>query len=166
MRTIRLSKVILVATVAFLFSLFAFGNITDYDSNWQFVQHVLAMDTIFPDSTLRWRAITDPGVQTAAYWGIIAWEALTAIVLWIGAARLLAAGDGVTFDAVKPTAVLGLTMGLLLYAIGFVAIGGEWFAMWQSETWNGQSKAFEFIGLIAAVLIVLLFPDRDKAAAS
>jgi predicted small integral membrane protein len=166
MRTVRLSKVVLVAAVAFLFTLFAFGNITDYDSNWQFVRHVLAMDTIFPDSTLRWRAITNPGIQTAAYWGIIAWETLTAIVLWIGAARLLGANDGAGFAAAKPTAVLGLTMGFILYAVGFVAVGGEWFALWQSETWNGQSKAFEFIALIVAVLIVLLIPERETAAGS
>ncbi len=42
----------------------------------------------------------------------------------------------------------------------FTTVGGEWFAMWQSETWNGQSKAFEFIGFIGLVLIVLLIRER------
>lgn len=163
MRAIRQSKTVLVASIAFLFSLFAFGNISDYESNWQFVQHVLSMDTIFPDSTLTWRAVTNPGLQTAAYWGIIIWELLTAIVLWIGVAGLLRAGDSATFDAAKPVAVVGLTMGLVLYGVGFVAIGGEWFAMWQSEIWNGQSKAFEFISFIGLVLVVLLIREHSEA---
>ena len=47
----------------------------------------------------------------------------------------------------------------MLYIVGFVVIGGEWFAMQQPETWNGQEKAFEFIGMNALVLIVLLMPD-------
>jgi predicted small integral membrane protein len=40
-----------------------------------------------------------------------------------------------------------------------MVIGGEWFAMWQSQIWNGQAKAFEFIAMISAVLIILLLPD-------
>ena len=57
------------------------------------------------------------------------------------------------------SAVLGLTIGLLLYITGFVTVGGEWFAMWQSATWNGQQKAFEFTAMISAVLIVVLLPE-------
>ena len=47
---IRLVKAVLVAAVALFFTLVAFGNVTDYGSNWLFVQHVLSMDTTFPDS--------------------------------------------------------------------------------------------------------------------
>ncbi len=161
MRVIRLCKTILVASVALLFTLFAFGNLTDYGSNWAFVQHVMSMDTIFPDSTLHWRAMTDPTLQTAVYWSIIAWQVLTAIVLWIGAARMLAASSSERFGATKPTAAVGLTMAILLYAIGFVAIGSEWFAMWQSEQWNGQATAFRFITVAGIVLIVLLLPEGE-----
>jgi predicted small integral membrane protein len=57
--------------------------------------------------------------------------------------------------------VAGLTVGLLLYMVGFVTVGSEWFAMWQSATWNGQQKAFEFIAMIAGVLIVLLLPEQS-----
>ena len=67
---VRLCKTSLVATVALFFILAAFGNITDYDTNWAFVQHVLAMDTILPGSTLTWRAATDPRLATLAYLSI------------------------------------------------------------------------------------------------
>lgn len=161
---IHYCKAALVAIAAFFFSIIAFDNIVDYNSNWLFVQHVLGMDTVFPDSTLKWRAITNPTLQRLAYWAIIAWEAATAIVLWVGVARLLgAAGSNAAFARAKTAATVGLTMGFLLYGVGFVIVGGEWFAMWQSQTWNGQQKAFEFIGMIGVVLIVLLIPERDAA---
>lgn len=159
---IRLCKIALVATIAVFFSLVAFGNVTDYGTNWAFVQYVLAMDTIFPDSTLRWRAITDERLQTAAYVVIIATQAAVALVLWAGVVRMLAALRAPGFRRALTTAVLGLTLGLLLYGAGFVVIGGEWFAMWQSKTWNGQSTAFAFIGWISAVLILLLLPEQEE----
>ena len=156
---IRLVKAVLVAAVALFFTLVAFGNVTDYGSNWLFVQHVLSMDTTFPDSALHWRAITSPAIQSASYWIIILWETATALMLWIGVARLLLSGSAAAFAGAKGPAVLGLTMGFILYAVGFVDIGGEWFAMWQSQIWNGQRTAFEFLTLISAVLIILLIPE-------
>ena len=164
MIAIRLSKIAIVAVIALFFTLVTFSNITDYGTNWLLVQHVLSMDTIFPDSTLRWRAITSESLQTIAFWMIIAWEALTAIVLWVGVARLLAALKGLRFAAAKPTAVVGLAMGLLLYAAGFLVVGGEWFAMWQSEAWNVQQTAFGFFTMIGVVLLILLLPEQEAAA--
>ena len=160
---IRLCKIALVATIAVFFTLVAFGNVTDYGTNWAFVQHVMAMDTTFPDSTLRWRAITDARLQTAAYGLIIATDGLVALVLWAGVARMLARLRTPGFLQARGTAVAGLTLGIVLYGLGFVVIGGEWFAMWQSKTWNGQSTAFAFIGWISAVLIILLLPEQEEA---
>ena len=159
MPLIHYCKTALVAAMALFFTLVAFGNLTDYGSNWLFVSHVLSMDTIFPDSSLRWRAITNPTVQTAAYWLIIGWQIVTAAVLWAGTFRLLRAAGHAGFGTAKSTAVVGLSLGFLLYAVGFIVVGGEWFAMWQSEIWNGQQTAFGFSAMAGAVLIVLLIPE-------
>jgi predicted small integral membrane protein len=161
MIVVRLCKIALVASIALFFTFVAFGNITDYESNWQFVRHVLSMDTTFPDSKLHWRAITDPRIQQAAYWLIIATQIGTAALLWLGTLLLLATVGTDGFARARTPAVAGLTVGLLLYMAGFVTIGGEWFAMWQSATWNGQQKAFEFIAMSATVLIVLLLPEQS-----
>jgi predicted small integral membrane protein len=117
------------------------------------------MDTIFPDSTLKWRAVTNVQLQTAGYVGIIATEAVVAILLWVAATRMLGRSRGPGFEEAKGLAVAGLTLGFLLYAVGFVTVGGEWFAMWQSVTWNGQAKAFEFMGWIGVVMVILLLPE-------
>jgi len=162
MIVVRLCKIALIASAALFFSLVAFGNITDYGSNWQFVQHVLSMDTTFPDSSLHWRAIADPKIQAAGYWLIIATETVVALLLWAGCLRLLAAIGGDEFNRAKAIAVAGLSLGFLLYAVGFISIGGEWFAMWQSQVWNGEQKSFDFIGMIGAVLVVVLLPDSPR----
>ena len=134
----RLCKIGLVAAIAVFFTLVAIDNVTDYGTNRAFVQHVMAMDTIFPDSTLRWRAITDPAIQRIVYLLIIATETVTALLIWIGVVRLLGALHG-DFRAAKGIAVAGLTLGFLLYAVGFVGIAAEWFAMWGNPT-NGTRK--------------------------
>jgi predicted small integral membrane protein len=157
---IRLSKTMLVATNAVFFVLVAFGNLTDYGTNWAFVQHVLAMDTIFPNSTLTWRAITDKRFATLAYWLIIGWEIVTAAILVLVTMRLApACRDRHLFIQRKPIAILGLTFGLLLYGLGITVIGGEYFAMWQSKTWNGLDSAARYMLLNGIVLLALLVPE-------
>src|SRR5262245_39961668 len=85
MIALRASKAALVAAVALFASLVTFGNLTDYNTNFVFVQHVLPMDTILPFSTIKYRAITSPALHHAAYALIIAAEGATAVLCWIGA---------------------------------------------------------------------------------
>ena len=47
---------------------------------------------------------------------------------------------------------------------GFIVVGGEWFEMWQSQSWNGQEAAFRFYITILAVLIFVNQKDDDLAA--
>src|SRR5262245_312423 len=163
MMAIRVAKVALVAAIALFASLVTFGNLTDYNTNFAFVQHVLSMDTIFAFSTIKYRAITDPALQRAAYALIIAMEAAIAVLCWVGAvalARRLRA-DAAAFNRAKTFAVLGLTLGFLLWQVGFMSIGGEWFGMWQSQEWNGVPSAFRFLITIMAVLIFVAMPDQQ-----
>ena len=48
MLTTRLVKVAMVASLALLGLLAAYGNLVDYGSNYEFVRHVLSMDTVLP----------------------------------------------------------------------------------------------------------------------
>jgi predicted small integral membrane protein len=159
----RAAKITMVAAIALFATIVVFGNITDYGTNFAFVQHVLSMDTIFERSTIRYRAIESPALHHLAYAIIIATEALTAVLCWIGAyalARRLYA-DAAAFNRAKAFAVAGLTLGFLLWQVGFMTIGGEWFGMWQSKSWDGVPSAFRFVMVIVAVLIFLLLPDGE-----
>ncbi len=46
------------------------------------------------------------------------------------------------FKNEKKYASYGLSLGVLLWFSVFIAIGGEWFLMWQSKSWNAQQTAF------------------------
>jgi len=162
MISLRTVKALLVASVGAWAALVAYGNLADYGANWAFVQHVLAMDTVFQDNPLKSRAVTDPAVQRIAYWSIIATEWAMAAACFYGAWRLFRArADRRAFIAAKVPAVVALALVFLLYYIGFIAIGGEWFAMWQSSTWNGQQSAFRFLTCAMLVMIVVLVPEED-----
>ncbi len=160
---VRLSKIALVLAVG-LFGLLVGGdNVIDYATNYAFVTHVMDMDTIFPDSTLTWRAVTSPALHEMAYAGIIAAELLSGALCITGAARLWKgrAASAQDFNAGKNVAVAGLVLALLLWFGGFLIVGGEWFQMWQSKTWNGQEAAFRFIACIGLVLIFLNQRDEE-----
>src|SRR5215212_6314679 len=110
MLAIRAAKTVMVAAVALFATLVAFGNLTDYGINFAFVQHVLSMDTIFPSSTIRYRAITSIALHHTTYAVIIATEALTAFLCWIGAGLLgrHIRADARIFNRSKRIAVAGL----------------------------------------------------------
>lgn len=165
MLILRASKTMAVAAVALLVSLVALGNVADYETNFAFVQHVLSMDTVFPNATIRGRALTDPALHHAAYAVIIGVEILTAALCGLGSFRLLRSigESGRGFNEAKPVAVARLTLGLLLWQVGFMAIGGEWFGMWMSQQWNGVPSAFRYLVMTLGVLIFLSLPDHDLA---
>ena len=160
---IRLSKVLLIASAGVFALLVGIDNLLDYGTNLVFVEHVLSMDTTFANSALRWRAITSPWLQHAAYWLIIAAELVTGALCLAGAWRLFAmrAASAARFNAAKDLAVAGLTAGFLLYFVGFLVVGGEWFKMWQSETWNAQAAAFRFAACFMLVLIYVVLRDEE-----
>lgn len=149
------------ASLALFAFLVTFGNITDYGSNFAFVQHVLSMDTTFPDNTLRWRAISDPTLWRVGYRLIIAGEALTCVAYAIGSAALLRnlRASSAAFNRAKGFVYIATALGFLVWFTGFMAIGGEWFAMWQSQTWNGQEAAFRFYATILGVGIFIALED-------
>lgn len=164
---LRASRMALVAMVALFFSLVALGNLIDYGSNFAFVSHVLSMDDTFRSEALMGRAITTPALHHAAYALIIGWQLATAVLCWWGLARLWRArrADAAAFHGAKGIAIYGLTAGMLLYGVGFLSVGGEWFAMWQSATWNGQEKAHIFFMLAAVVLLHLCGAEPSAEAA-
>lgn len=163
MLAVRFAKIGLVTAVALHASLVAFGNITDYGTNFEFVRHVLSMDTIFKDSKIGYRAITGSVLHHAGYAVIIAAELTIAMLCWIGAWRLLVRqrADAVDFNRAKAPAVYGLLLGLMVWQVGFITIGGEWFGMWMSPTWNGVPSAFRLVMILMGVLIFVALPDRE-----
>lgn len=151
----RLSQIVLVASVAIFLTLLALNNVTDYGSNFQYVEHVLLMDTTFPDNQLKWRAITNPVIHHLFCGIIILWEAASALLCWGGAFQLCRKlkSDRVSFHQAKSIAVCGLVLSMLQWLLAFLVVGGEWFLMWQSVTWNGQNAALRMFVVIGLILL-------------
>jgi predicted small integral membrane protein len=163
----RLAKIVMCVALGLFCLLVAFDNITDYTTNYLFVQNVMSMDATFPGTELRYRAITNPTLWQLAYAMIIAAEAATGALFLIGAFRLwqVREGPGEAFNRAKAYAIAAALLAFLVWFFGFMVVGGEWFAMWQSQTWNGQEPAFRFYVTVLAVLIFLNQADPDLRGA-
>lgn len=161
--TLRTIKSLLVFGVAIFYSLVVFNNITDYDSNYQFVRHVMMMDDTFPGNHGMWRAIHSPLLHTAFYLSVIAWESITMLLCWWGGLRMVKAlrGTAASFHLAKRVSVAALTLSLLMWLVAFLSVGAEWFLMWQSRMWNGQEPAFRMFTVVGIVLLIVAQPDRD-----
>ena len=159
----RTAKLFLLAGVALFYTLVVFNNLTDFNSNYQFVRHVLLMDTTFPGNHGMWRALASPGMDLAFYFTIIAWEIATMILLWWGVIVLLRAlrRPAAAFEAAKRIPVIALTLSLLMWLVAFIAVGGEWFLMWQSHTWNGEQTAFRDFAIAGIVMLFLVRPETE-----
>ena len=163
MLIVRLSKIVMTAALAAFAFIVTYDNLIDYGSNYEFVKHVLSMDTTFPGNKLMGRAIASPALWTVGYAGIIAGEGLTSLLLGIGAISMFLAmqAPATGFQRTKVWVVTGVTLGFLVWFFGFMVVGGEYFAMWQSKTWNGQEAAFRFYMTMLAVLIFVMQPDGE-----
>jgi len=159
----RAAKLLLLAAVGLFYALVVFNNLTDFDSNYQFVRHVLSMDSTFPGNHGMWRALPSPAFHLAFYLGIIAWEIVTTLLLGWGVVAMSRALrlPATAFNAAKRVAIMALTLSLIMWLVAFLSIGAEWFLMWQSRTWNGQEAAFRMFAVVGLVLLILMQPDSD-----
>jgi predicted small integral membrane protein len=157
---LRVSKIAFMASMCVWTGLVGVNNIMDYGANFRFVQHVLEMDTTLPGNPLLWRSLRWGPLHHAAYLCIIAVELAVGLLSGIAVFRMLAArNDPEKFSQAKAVGVVALALGVLLWLAGFEAIGGEYFLMWQSSTWNGQESAFRVV--VLCVLGLLFLAQRE-----
>jgi predicted small integral membrane protein len=163
---IRLSKCVLLLAVGVFYLLVIFNNLTDYNSNYQFVHHVLLMDSTFPGNSGMWRAVHSSFIQHTFYDSVILWEIVTATLCFWGTINLARhlLTPAAQFNLGKRVGVIALTLSLLMWFIAFLSVGAEWFLMWQSKVWNGQEAAGRMFEVIGIVLIYLSLPDAEVQA--
>ncbi|WP_039042844.1 DUF2165 family protein [Sporosarcina sp. ZBG7A] len=163
---LRLLKTVTLL-LAGLFGFFVFvGNLMDYNSNYEFVHHVLSMDTTFEGNSLMWRAFESTTVHTIAYWGLIIAEGIFSVLAFIGVYHMFKniKSPGRKFNQSKAFGYYAFILGFAIWFFGFVVIGSEWFAMWQSQIWNGKETAMDITSVWIGFAILLALKDEDLDA--
>jgi len=157
----RVAKIALTASVGLFALLAGLDNVFDYGTNFDAVRHVLSMDTLPEGAAFGWRAITLAAVHHLTYGFIILTELASAAFLVAGAGRMARAAryDAAMFNESKRLAIAGLVALFLLYFVGFLVVGGEWFEMWRSNGWNFQEAAFRLAAVIGVILIFVAQQD-------
>lgn len=166
-KTIRVLQLFVITCLA-LYTTFIFaGNLMDYNSNYQFVKHVLAMDTTFPHNHLMWRSITNHTADNLAYWGVIAAEGTVAALGWIASGLMCRRfrQSAERFNGAKTLGFYAFMLAIAIWFIGFLCIGSEWFAMWQSSTWNGKQTAMDIVEIVGVFLLIYMVPVQELVSA-
>ena len=85
------------------------------------------------------------------------------LLCWWGGFRMARAlrGTAAAFHRAKQVSIAALAIGLLMWLVVFLDVGGEWFLMWQSKTWNGQDAAFRMFTVVGIVLLIVVQSDTD-----
>ena len=158
----RLIKIFFGVSIGLYMLLVCFNNITDYESNFQFVKMVSGMSDVFSKEKNGWRSISSGTLHHAMYLLIIGTEISIAVLVWAGVISMIKKlkSDAAEFKQSKNLLSLGLSLGVVLWFTLFISIGGEWFLMWQSKNWNGQQTAFL---LSICFLLFLIHLNHDDA---
>jgi predicted small integral membrane protein len=158
----RLAKVMLLLSCALLLSIVCVDNIVAYDINFEYIQHIMSMDTTFKHPHLYWRAVNNPIFYHLCFGLIILIEGIVSILLWIGVYHLfknLRRGHS-DFQLAKQWGLMGLSLALILYSLIFFVIASQWFASWQSSLWNAKDAAIPFIILLGLTYLILAKEDE------
>jgi predicted small integral membrane protein len=164
--TIRASKALLLFALGFYYTLVVFNNTNDYNSNLTFVRHVLLMDTTYPGNHGMWRSIHSPTAPWVFFISIVCWEIVTGLLCYLGGILLIRnlRSSAAAFNAAKKLGVVALTLSLLMWLTAFLSVGNEWFLMWQSKEWSGESGADHMFAIAGIILLYLVMPDVEGQA--
>ncbi|WP_133406492.1 DUF2165 family protein [Parashewanella tropica] len=162
----RFSKALTSGFVGVFCLIVGYNNVVDFNTNYQFIVHVLSMDSMepwFSGTQLFDRAISDHGLIIAAYWFIILSEILAGLVISLGVFFMFkgAKENKVTFIKGQGVFLLGATLAIFIWYFCFAVIGSEWFQMWAS-TENAQMKAYTFSAFILMVMIYVIIPSPKE----
>ena len=159
---LRITKTLLVVTVALWGLVGAFHNILDWSGTLGAVGAATSMAT-FDGGAASWQATSSPVVVwigalfiTLSKLAAGAMCAIGAMHMW----RARKAGEA-SFSAAKRIALAGCAVAVIMLFGGFIVIAEGWFELWRSDVMRGPvlESAFRYGGMIT--LIALFVATRD-----
>ena len=117
----RLVKAVSVMAIGIMATLIAFGNVTDYYTNYHFVEHVLKMDTTFNDTDLHYRSINSAIAFNTFYVLIILMETFMAFCCIKGGWLLFKnlKSNAPVFHTSKNWGIAGILIGIIIWFFVF-----------------------------------------------
>lgn len=154
---IRISKTSIVLFISFFGLLTTYNNFADYSTNYEYLAHILSMDTTLNQLKYSNRAITSPMLHHRIFWLIITLEVMFTLLCTIGAYYLYKNinTSKEAFHEAKKFAVIGLLIAIFIYYVCFQAIGIEWFNMDESTKWNYRDWGRQAVDFIMLSLIYI-----------
>ncbi|WGK91466.1 DUF2165 family protein [Pseudomonas migulae] len=154
-QTIRISKATLMLLISFFGFLMLFSNFTDYPTNYEYIAHILSMDTTREGEKYSYRAITSPMAHHRIYWLIITLEVLFTAFCMTGTYQLFKNinTSAKKFHEAKKYALIGLLIAVFIYYVCFQVVGVEWFNMDESQQWNYKDWARHIVDFIMPLMI-------------
>lgn len=159
---IRHLKIIFVASISLMCLFYAAQNVANLDACYQAFAYVLGKTDhqVYPDSIF-------PAVQNPA----VIWLMVTIVVTLEFAAGLLSAkgvwdlwgarkASAANFNGAKTYALIGCSVGIVVWLGLFAVFGGALFQMWQTEI-GGASMDDAFQFFVACALIFLIVNSAD-----
>jgi len=161
--TLRLVKIVVLLSYGLLIGLDSLDNMLEPAAGFTEVSHVMSMDTT-GDNGFRWRGIENQTLQYIAYGGMIAAQLLAGLLILWGGVRMLRAlrGTAAAFEHAKNPGYAGLGLSIAIWLGGFVAIGGFWFMMWLSPTYNALNGSLLEAVLAGLALIIVMQRETDS----
>ena len=164
MRKLKLSKTLIVLALASLFILASYNNIIDYDTNFAYIKNVMEMTQVRSEVIIAKRAISNAYLQHICYCLIIMLEGLTGILLLVAGIKMSSSIRSTDkYNQGKGLAILGLTLGTLIYGFAFFTIGAEWFYSWQAKIWNSKNAS---ASLLIYCLLSLIYISSNAEVRS
>lgn len=151
---LRITKVLLVATVALWGFVGAFHNVLDWGGTLGAVTAATSMAT-FEGGADAWQATANPAVVWIGALFIMLSKLVAASLCTIGILNMWKArdGDADAFAAAKEYALAGCAVAVIMLFGGFIVIAEGWFELWRSDAMRGPvlESAFRYGGMIALI---------------
>lgn len=156
-QTIRISKAALMLFISLFGILIMYSNFTDYSTNYEYLGHILSMDTTRDNLKYSYRAIQSQILHHRIYWLIITLDLMSTIFFIMGTYNLYKNINGscAEFHEAKKFAIIGLIIAIFIYYVCFQVIGVEWFNMDESQQWNYKDWARHIVGFMLPALIYI-----------
>jgi predicted small integral membrane protein len=156
-KLIRYSKILLMAYFSIFGLLVIYSNFTDYPSNYEYVGHILSMDTTQHNVNISHRAITSPMLHHRIYWVIITLEVLFTSFCLLGTYQLYRKvnASAEIFHEAKKISIIGLLIAIFIYYVCLQVIGVEWFDMDTSQNWNAKDWARHIVDFAFPLMIYI-----------